>query len=650
MQRAAAFVLLLAAAARAEEAAGPIPGYALDTTVSAGYRLVDIDGSKAKYREDYNLRSGGRLFTFETGGHARAPETTRLDRFHLEIDTPGDEPVSHFRLSAADRSLFDLRASFTRSKYQYAVPQLFEAPVAGDARLDDLHDFDLMRTNGAVDLTVRPPGLPTFLLGYRLYDRHGDATWTPRIPNGDTFVVPAPIDSTTHVGRLGTEFNALATDFFLQQEYRRIDRERDLRSEAGIDAGLDPTDLSTLTFYRRDQTEHLDIPATTMRVRRPLGEAAELTGAYLYSHADLDFDVTRQRQGTDDTGAPSPFGARGGGDAALDTHVADAGASVRVAERVQLSASYRFDERTQNGSLDETSSFGRLVAATGDHVRVHSVTGDVQAEPRDDLTLEAGMRWAHRDAAFATSDQDIATDAVGALAGARYRPWSFLDLHARYENVQLDDPFTVPGDAGGAPPIPEREIALTFTNRATAGTRIEPWPWLALSYEFVADSRENATFAARSQTFANSGAITLTPLRDLVLFTSYTRRDLDNEANILLAPLYERTLSLQDGTEDVLVATLRYDFALLGQRWSTGGDLAWVKADTILRPRLEPGLAGRKFFDLTRVDGGVFLTLHHRLVEPSVEFRRIDYDERVLPQNDYRATMLVFKLTRRWSF
>jgi hypothetical protein len=650
MRRTAVLALLLAVSARAEEKDGPVPGYAIDTAVSAGYRLVDIDGSKAKYREDYNLRSGVRLFTLETDGRARAPDATRLDRFHLEVDTPGDEPVSRFRLSAADRSLYDLRAAFTRSKYQYAVPQLFEAPVAGDARRDDLHDFDLMRTDGSVDLTVRAPRLPTLLFGYRLYDRHGDATWTPRIPGGDTFVVPAPIDSTTHVGRLGTEFTALDTDVFLQQEYRRIDRERDLRSSPGIDPGVDPADASTLTLYRRDEDEHLDIPATTVRVRRPVGEAAELSGAYLYSHADLGFDVQRRRVGTDDTGTPSTFAARGTGDAALDTHVADVGGSVRLIERVHLHTSYRFDERSQNGTLDERSTFGRLVALTGDHVRVHSVTSDVEAEPRDDLSLQAGVRWAQRDARFAASGQDVATDALGALAGARYRPWSFLDVHARYENVQIDDPFTAPGDATGAPPIPEREIALTFTNRATAGTRIEPWRWLSLSYELVADSRENATFAARSQSFANSGAITVTPLPTLTLFASYTRRDLDNEADILLAPSYDRVLSLQDGTEDVLVTTLRYDFALVGQRWSTGWDVAWVNADTVLRPRLEPGLRGRKFFDLARIDGGAFLTLHHRLVDPSVEFRMIDYDERVLPRNDYRATILVFKLTRRWSF
>jgi hypothetical protein len=101
----------------------------------------------------------------------------------------------------------------------------------------------------------------------------------------------------------------------------------------------------------------------------------------------------------------------------------------------------------------------------------------------------------------------------------------------------------------------------------------------------------------------------------------------------------------------VFVTELRWDFGLGGQRWSTGWDVAYVNADTTLRPRLEPGgPAGRTFFDLDRVDGGAFLALHHRWIEPSVEFRMIDYGEPVLPQNDYRATILAFKLTKRFSF
>ena len=53
---------------------------------------------------------------------------------------------------------------------------------------------------------------------------------------------------------------------------------------------------------------------------------------------------------------------------------------------------------------------------------------------------------------------------------------------------------------------------------------------------------------------------------------------------------------------------------------------------------------------MNRIDGGVFLTLHHPWVDPSVEVRRIDYDERVLSANDYQATIVTFRLTRRWSF
>src|SRR4029453_5822534 len=229
------------------------------------------------------------------------------------------------------------------------------------------------------------------------------------------------------------------------------------------------------------------------------------------------------------------------------------------------------------------------------------------------------------------------------------RPWPFLDLFARYENVQIDDPFTVPGDDVNGVRIPERQIALTFTNRASAGFRLAPRDWVTLRYEFTADSRENDTFVARSQAFANNVGVTVTPLRDLTVFTGYVRRDLDDQADILLAPLYGRTLSLQAGTEDVLVSELRYDFSFRGLQWATGWDVAWVNADTSLRPNLEPGLAGRKAFDLDRIDGGAFLLLRHPWIEPALEFRMINYNERVLPRNDYRATIVALKLTRRFG-
>jgi hypothetical protein len=640
----------LLGAARAED---PPSGqtYTVDGSATAGYRFVDVDGSTAKYREDYNLHEGPVLFGLDLNGVSHAPEKTPVDRFHLQVDTPGNEPASVFRLSAADRERYDLRVNFTRSKYFYAVPREFEHPVAGDVRLDDLHDFNTVRTDGSVDLTVRTPDKPTLLLGYRLYERSGDTTSTIRIPGGDTFPVNAPLDSTTHVGHVGTEFRALGTDVFLQQEYRRVDR--DLNRHGPLDAGkgVDPADASVLTSFKSNQAEHLDVPATTVRLRHPLGDDLDLTGAYFYSHADLSFRGGLLRTGTSD--APAFSGterATDHGSATLDTHVADVGATWRALEWLRFHGAYRFNERSEGGNLTAPSTYGLLATVAGDHVRVHTVTGDAEVDPRDDLSLRAGARYARRDAYFSATGLTTATTATGAIGDIKYRPCTFADLYLRYEGAQVDDPLVVPGDPLSSPALSAREITLTFVNRGTTGVHLRPRDWVTLSYELVAESRENSSFDANSQSYGNSVGIALQPLAGLTVYAGYTRRDFDNRADILIAPLYTPTRSLQRGNEDVFTSTLDYDFTLAGQSWSTGWNVAYVNAHNTLAPRFESGMLGLSLFDLDRVDGGTFLTWHNKLLEPSIELRMVDYTERVLPGNDYRATIVALKLRKGFTF
>src|SRR5262249_46231197 len=153
--------------------------------------------------------------------------------------------------------------------YFYDMPALFENPVPGDDKTTDLHQFDLTRTNGAVDFTLWMPNLPKIFLGYRLYQQEGDTTTTVNIPAGDTFLVRAPIDSRTHVGLAGPEFAALGTNVFLQQQYRRTTRNSGDHGPLPFNAqGLDPTDDSTLNKLAAAGGEHIDEPVTTVRVRR----------------------------------------------------------------------------------------------------------------------------------------------------------------------------------------------------------------------------------------------------------------------------------------------------------------------------------------------------------------------------------------------
>jgi hypothetical protein len=650
--RLAAVVLAVGLAAAGHAADEPDGGYDLSSSVTAGYRLVDIDGSKDKYREDYNLRSGGRLFTLTADGVAHDPATAPVDRFSLLIDRPGDEPVSTFHLSAANERDWDFRANFVRSKYFYAVPQLFENPVPGDVRTDDLHDFDQIRTNGSIDFKLHRDGWPTLVLGYRLYRLEGDALSTAFDGSGDTFLVRAPSDTRAHVGRIGTEFRALGTDVSVTQEYRQVIRDIGLHGpDVGGAAGLDPNDAVTLARYDTAGSEHIGAPTTILRLRRPVGKDLELTGLYLYSHADLDAEWTT-RDATDDAGTRTAGRRFRDATATLDTNVADVGATYRITDRFRLHASYRFDERAQRGDVDQRDVGGNAAffsIGTGHHLRLHRTTVDAEVEPRSDLVLRLGLRYAWRDANLSTGTKPISTETLGAIADVRYRPWSVLDLFVRYESAQVDDPYRSAGDPLGRPVIPGREIALTFTNRGSAGATLRPASWIRLAYRFVADSRENASFDARHLAFGNSASVVVTPLPSLTMSASYARRDLDDSADILLAPAFAATTSLQAGSEDIVASQLVYDFGLAGQRWATGWTVSWVQSDQRLRPRLEPGGGERTRFDLGRIDAGAFLSWRHPWIEPAIEVRRIEYAEPQLPRNEYDATIVALTLTRRFG-
>jgi hypothetical protein len=651
LRLAPAVLALVLAGARAA-VAGPIDDYTLGASATAGYRTVDIDGSKSKYREDYNLRSGFRLFDFDVSGTAKDPAKSSLDHFHLLVDTPGDEPVSTYLFDAGDRQRWDFRANFTRSKYFYDVPALFERPVPGDDKTTDLHQFDLIRTNGAVDFTLWMPNLPKIFLGYRLYQQEGDTTSTVNIPGGDTFLVRAPIDSRTHVGVAGTEFDALGTNVFLQEQYRRTIRNfGDHGPLQGSAQGLDPTDVSTLNRYDAAGGEHIDEPVTTVRLRRPIGDRVELTGGYFFAHADLSSQWTTSQNAT--TNVPGVAGSSHqvqNGHATLDTNIGDLGATARLTDQLSAHATYRFDEQSQQGGFDQRGSIGVLSIGTGHHLRLNRLTGDFEWTPRRDLTLRAGLRYAWRLANFSSSGVGaITTETLGVIADARWRPATKLDLFARYETAQVDDPYVIQGEQLAQPPLPSREITLTFRNRGSAGATLRPRDWISLGYRFIADTRVNDTFAASSIAYGNSATITLTPLAGLSVLGAYMRRDLDDQADILYAPTYVATRAKQAGSEDVLTSQITYDFGLFGQRWATGGHVFYINSDQHWSPRFEASPGDIMLFELSRIDGGVFLTYRHPWIEPSLEFRIIDYNERVLPRNDYRATIVSVTLTKRFG-
>src|SRR3972149_3974123 len=93
-----------------------------------------------------------------------------------------------------------------------------------------------------------------------------------------------------------------------------------------------------------------------------------------------------------------------------------------------------------NGARTVPSTRGAISASSG-------------GEPRPNFLLRGGLRFSRRDVDLTSGTGDISTDTLGAIGSIRYRPWSFLDLFARYENVQIEDPLVVSGQPTNVPPL-----------------------------------------------------------------------------------------------------------------------------------------------------------------------------------------------------
>ena len=236
--------------------------------VARGYRIVDIDGSDAKYREDYNLRSGVRLFDLDVDGAAKdarddaprpLPPRGRDARRRAGVALPADGRRSRRSTISAPTSSARSTSTRCRSSSRSRSPATCASTTCTTSTP--------ARQRARSTSRVRAPHLPTLIFGYRLYEGHGDGDSTVLHPRRRHLPGARARRFDTNVGRVGTEFEALGTRRVPAAGVPTVTRARPGRARA-VPEGVDPTDASTLTQWLADQHEHIDAR------RRRCGSAA----------------------------------------------------------------------------------------------------------------------------------------------------------------------------------------------------------------------------------------------------------------------------------------------------------------------------------------------------------------------------------------
>jgi len=603
-------LLLLAAAARGE----------VSGELQLGWRSVDVDGDREKYRQHLNLRDGPWLPELELAWRAedagRESDGWAPERLSLRLSDLGDEPYQHARVELERPGRY--RLSYDRSESEYFYDDLLVRPE--DASVEgstggDYRRFDFERVRDRLSLDLDLSARTELALGYERQRKRGDGT-APIDVSREEFVVARPIDETLDLVEASLAHARESFSVTLTERYRRFDFDSAMFLP-GFSEGLDPDGPTSLDTFLLDQPYTLEAFEHELAARYRPTERLTLSGNVVLADVDVSLRAREAASGTDFSGAPLDVLLRGSGDVDQDRRLADVGVTFAVTDRLELFGRVRGTTLEQSASLD----FEPAGAADWD-IDGARVEAGVEAVVGPALRLAIGATAESRDV---TTRQTVAgvdqreiqdTDADGYFLRLWYRPSRHAELHLGYEDNSVDDPFSV--------------ASPTDTSRYRLRGRYRWDNGLSLTASYLATDRENAGsgWHADAERFdvraGYSGA-------RLSLSAGVGRTDISRSIDALVLA----------GTREAL-----FDIDYLARADTVDAAVSWRLAGA-----LSVGASFRRYdngrsFDVDRDDWRAFLA--GRLDDRyrwQVEYRGVDFQEGGIEDFDARLVELSLGMT-----
>lgn len=161
------FHLLSSSDAISENTGLTLGGFQWGGSIELGYRLTDIDGSKNRYKEVFNLTEGLRLLNLSLWAND-SEKKGLVDYFNLNLNGIGD-PFAFGRLEVKKSKTYDLVATYRESKYFFDRED--------NSLLTDNHNFNSKTRMGTLNLTIFPKDDFKLNFGYSRTQRDGEGSF-----------------------------------------------------------------------------------------------------------------------------------------------------------------------------------------------------------------------------------------------------------------------------------------------------------------------------------------------------------------------------------------------------------------------------------------------------------------------------------------
>ena len=390
--RLAAFALLLLAALqatlRAQNSDGDgyeappisVAGFNTQGSVTFGYRFANIKGYQPMYMELLDLRRGPRLMDFNVFGEAAEKPNPFADSYSLSMSGLGGDPFPTAQLSVTKNKLYDFRANWRQSYYNWNQNDSVVLPIAAVGTglgkgLTDNHNWATVRKFGSADFTLHATNRLRFNFNYYRTTDDGP-TFTTRsfaflnspsywgsFARANPYSLYAPLSDETNRFTGGVDYTYNDWSFHYAIGYQTFTENISLSNVTSPELSINPVPSSTLeplTTLSWSQYRRLTTPISEFSfVGKPLAKL-QLRGGYIFYRyrGPANFDQSVSGIAPDSTGTLNPYTVSQSGRATVTEpdNIFNLGFTYQFTDWWSLNADYRYSRMSSQG----TGNFGSL--------------------------------------------------------------------------------------------------------------------------------------------------------------------------------------------------------------------------------------------------------------------------------------------------
>lgn len=395
-----------------------------------GYRGVDVDGAETKYKEDYNLYDGARLFHF--GLKFKPAADSKFKKFFDELKAKvynfGGDPYESFDLSVAKYGTYKFK--FNRRKTNYFYQDAFVG--------HDFHHYDFDRIQDTASLRIWLTRSTRLYFNFDRYTKMGHSTTSLDISR-DEFEFEKPVDESSKEISIGVDLSVKG--FYLMLEEKIQDYANDYHYFLpGYSLGEDPGDMTVLSLFNLNQPYDFRSFTHSARFTARPGSNFLMKGSARFSDQDLRLSYSEYQMGTSYLGTDFDYGWSGDGNYDRKMQMYDLDFTYLISNRVAFLGGVRYQNLDQEGvfnvygaEMEHALDYNTLGLEVGLQYQASAKTGvtlGVRHDKREVNMMEHGM-----------AEQTV-TKRTGFFGNLNLKLNKSFKMTADYQYGSYEDPFT----------------------------------------------------------------------------------------------------------------------------------------------------------------------------------------------------------------